>query len=103
MYHYSVTTQKPTSVKQAIRCNFTAPDALNVVIAAVNHLEVHVVTPHGLAPLFDIPMYGRISILQKIRPLASSVDYILLLSQSFQVQFINFYLSFFVLVLYLNV
>ncbi|XP_015768553.1 PREDICTED: DNA damage-binding protein 1-like [Acropora digitifera] len=67
-HNYVVTAHKPTAVNAAVVGNFTAADDLNLIIAKITRLEIHVVTPEGLRPHLDIGIYGRVSVMELFRP-----------------------------------
>jgi len=67
MYNYVVTAQKPTSVTHSVVGNFTGPDDLNLIIAKCTRIEIHCLTPEGLTPMLDVPIYGRIAVMELYR------------------------------------
>src|SRR5690242_18633278 len=66
-YLYAATSQKPTGVTHAVLGAFTAPAALNLLLAKTSHVEVHTVTSDGLQPVCDVGLHGRIATLQLVR------------------------------------
>ena len=66
--NYIVTAYKPTSVTEALTGPFTSPTDLNLIQAKGNNIVVNLVTPEGLKPVVDVSIYGRISLMQLIRP-----------------------------------
>ncbi|KAK0579707.1 hypothetical protein LWI29_030159 [Acer saccharum] len=44
--------------------NFTAPQELNLILAKCTRIEIHLLTPQGLQPMLDVPIYGRIATLE---------------------------------------
>ncbi|XP_051128213.1 DNA damage-binding protein 1-like [Andrographis paniculata] len=67
VWNYVVTACKPTSVTHSCVGNFTGPQDLNLIVAKCTRLEIHLVTPQGLQSLLDVPIYGRIAMLELFR------------------------------------
>ena len=63
-YNYVVTAQKPTAVSHSVVGHFTSPTELSLIIAKYTRIEIHLLTPDGLQPLLDVPVYGRIATLE---------------------------------------
>jgi len=83
-YNYVVTAQKPTNIGISITGNFTNPDEINLVISKSSRLEIHTVTPEGLVPQLDVPIYGTISSMEFFRPHGHSKDLIFILTERYQ-------------------
>eukprot|EP01094_Clydonella_sp_ATCC50884_P028366 TRINITY_DN848_c0_g1_i1.p1 TRINITY_DN848_c0_g1~~TRINITY_DN848_c0_g1_i1.p1 ORF type:complete len:1089 (-),score=323.39 TRINITY_DN848_c0_g1_i1:272-3538(-) len=83
MYNYVVSAHKPTAVSHALTCAFTGTTHRNLVVAKGTRLEVHTLTPDGLAPLADLNLYGRVSSLLAFRPSDSSTDWIFLATEDY--------------------
>lgn len=83
-YNYIVTAQKPTVVTHSVTGNFTAPDHLNLILAKCNRLEIHRLTPEGLEPVLDVPIYGRICTLDLYRPRSEKQDLLFICTERFQ-------------------
>ncbi len=66
--NYIVTAYKPTAVTKAVVGNFTSPTDLNLIQAKGSSIVVTLVTPEGLKPMLEASIYGRISIMQLMRP-----------------------------------
>ena len=66
--NYVVTAQKPTMVTHSVVGQFTSEEDTNLIIAKSTRLELHRVTADGLAPVFDVGIYGRIAALELFRP-----------------------------------
>lgn len=81
-HNYVVTAHKPTAVNAAVVGNFTAADDLNLIIAKITRLEIHVVTPEGLRPHLDIGIYGRVSVMELFRPPVCSEPFFCLFSNN---------------------
>ncbi|ACO65083.1 predicted protein [Micromonas commoda] len=67
-YNYVVTAQKPTSVTHSLVGNFTHDNELNLIVAKCTRIEIHMLTPDGLQPMHDVPVYGRIAVMKLYRP-----------------------------------
>lgn len=78
-YLYAVTSQRPTATNFSIVCNFTSPTDRNLVLARGNYLEIHVLREHGLSPVLDVPMFGRIKALDFYRPVNGTQDLLFVL------------------------
>ncbi|CAA6668092.1 unnamed protein product [Spirodela intermedia] len=68
VWNYVVTAHKPTNVTHSCVGNFTNPQELNLIIAKCTRIEIHLLTPQGLQPMLDVPIYGRIATLELFRP-----------------------------------
>lgn len=79
-YGYVVTSQRPTAVQHAITCSFTAPGAKNLILARLNRIEVFTVTPEGLVPVVEVPIFGSIVSLSHYRPHGSVQDVLYILT-----------------------
>ena len=73
-WNYVVTAHKASNVTHSLACHFTAPDDLNLVVSKCTHLEIFRVTPEGLEPMHDVPLYGRIATLEVWRPPGAAQD-----------------------------
>jgi hypothetical protein len=67
-HFYVVSAQKPTVVHTAVKCNFTAPDEMNLVVAKGHMLEVFMVTADGLSSLFEMSLFGTVATLVAFKP-----------------------------------
>ncbi|KAL5229399.1 hypothetical protein ABZP36_028175 [Zizania latifolia] len=68
VWNYVVTAHKPTSVTHSCVGNFTSPHQLNLIVAKCTRIEIHLLTPQGLQPMVDVPIYGRIATLELLWP-----------------------------------
>lgn len=66
---YVVTCQKSTAVLSSLVCRFSSPFERNVIIARGNFIEIHLLGPEGLLLLANLPFYGKISSIDKIKSL----------------------------------
>eukprot|EP00906_Rhabdomonas_costata_P037101 RCo052151 len=77
-YNYVVTAQKPTAVAHCLTANFTSAADLNLIVSKVLRIEVHTVTPEGLQPVVDVPLYGRVILMRAYRAQGRDKDYLFL-------------------------
>lgn len=89
-HNYVVTAHKPTAVNAAVVGNFTAADDLNLIIAKITRLEIHVVTPEGLRPHLDIGIYGRVSVMELFRPPNEPQDLLFILTARYRVFILSY-------------
>lgn len=66
-HFYVSTAQRSTVVTHAVTCHFTGLQP-NLVVAQSTHLQVFTVTADGLEPVADLPLYGRVAVLDTFRP-----------------------------------
>lgn len=66
--NYIVSAQKPTVVNAAVVGNFRLPETVDLIVARVNRIELLLVTPEGLKPHREIPVFGRIAVIKAFRP-----------------------------------
>ncbi|KAJ4798665.1 DNA damage-binding protein 1 [Rhynchospora pubera] len=84
VWNYVVTAHKPTNVTHSCVGNFTAPNQLNLIIAKCTRIEIHLLTPHGLQPMLDVPIYGRIATLELFRPHNEAQDFLFIATQRYK-------------------
>ncbi|KAJ4810268.1 DNA damage-binding protein 1 [Rhynchospora pubera] len=84
VWNYVVTGHKPTNVTHSCVGNFTAPNQLNLIIAKCTRIEIHLLTPHGLQPMLDVPIYGRIATLELFRPHNEAQDFLFIATQRYK-------------------
>eukprot|EP00281_Chroomonas_sp_CCMP1168_P025534 CAMPEP_0206228886 /NCGR_PEP_ID=MMETSP0047_2-20121206/9404_1 /ASSEMBLY_ACC=CAM_ASM_000192 /TAXON_ID=195065 /ORGANISM="Chroomonas mesostigmatica_cf, Strain CCMP1168" /LENGTH=1100 /DNA_ID=CAMNT_0053652151 /DNA_START=70 /DNA_END=3372 /DNA_ORIENTATION=+ len=73
-YNYVVTAHKPSNVNLSATGNFTSPTELNLIVAKCNRLVIYTLTPDGLQPVLDTPIYGRIATLELFRTTGAEKD-----------------------------
>ena len=73
-YNYVVTAHKPSSVTHSLTGNFTAPDALNLIVSKGTRIEIHSIEADGLNHMLDVPLYGRVATMVLWRPASASTD-----------------------------
>uniref|UniRef100_A0A1B6DPY2 DNA damage-binding protein 1 n=2 Tax=Clastoptera arizonana TaxID=38151 RepID=A0A1B6DPY2_9HEMI len=82
-YNYVVTAQKPTAVSACVTGNFTSISDLNLVIARCNYLEIYLLSPEGLKPIYEINLYGNVAVLKKFRFKGENKDLILIMTSRY--------------------
>ncbi|OAY47208.1 DNA damage-binding protein 1 [Manihot esculenta] len=84
IWNYVVTAQKPTNVTHSCVGNFTSPQELNLIIAKCTRIEIHLLTPQGLQPMLDVPIYGRIATLELFRPHGEAQDFLFIATERYK-------------------
>ncbi|KAJ8627269.1 hypothetical protein MRB53_020576 [Persea americana] len=84
VWNYVVTAHKPTSVTHSCVGNFTSPQELNLIIAKCTRIEIHLLTPQGLQPMLDVPIYGRIATLELFRPHGEAQDFLFIATERYK-------------------
>ncbi|CAE6137644.1 unnamed protein product [Arabidopsis arenosa] len=83
-WNYVVTAHKPTSVTHSCVGNFTSPQELNLIVAKCTRIEIHLLTPQGLQPMLDVPIYGRIATLELFRPHGEAQDFLFIATERYK-------------------
>ncbi|KAI3495498.1 hypothetical protein L1887_37839 [Cichorium endivia] len=83
-YNYVVTAHKPTNVTHSCVGNFTGSQQLNLIIAKCTRIEIHLLTPQGLQPMLDVPIYGRIATLELFRPCGETQDLLFIVTERYK-------------------
>ncbi|XVF45973.1 hypothetical protein PTKIN_Ptkin02bG0250700 [Pterospermum kingtungense] len=84
VWNYVVTAHKPTNVTHSCVGNFTSPQELNLIIAKCTRIEIHLLTPQGLQPMLDVPIYGRIATLELFRPHGEAQDFLFIATERYK-------------------
>ncbi|KAI4365220.1 hypothetical protein MLD38_021226 [Melastoma candidum] len=84
VWNYVVTAHKPTNVTHSCVGNLTSPHELNLIIAKCTRIEIHLLTPQGLQPMLDVPIYGRISTLELFRPHGEAQDFLFIATERYK-------------------
>ncbi|OAY75001.1 DNA damage-binding protein 1a [Ananas comosus] len=84
VWNYVVTAHKPTNVTHSCVGNFTGPQELNLIIAKCTRIEIHLLAPHGLQPMLDVPIYGRIATLELFRPHGEAQDFLFVATERYK-------------------
>ncbi|KAM0921927.1 hypothetical protein ACQ4PT_006526 [Festuca glaucescens] len=83
-WNYVVTAHKPTSVSHSCVGNFTGPHQLNLIVAKCTRIEIHLLTPQGLQPMLDAPIYGRIATIELFRPHNETQDFLFIATERYK-------------------
>ncbi|XP_068656195.1 DNA damage-binding protein 1a-like [Aristolochia californica] len=84
VWNYVVTAHKPTNVTHSCVGNFTSAQELNLIIAKCTRIEIHLLTPQGLQPMLDVPIYGRIATLELFRPHGEAQDLLFIATERYK-------------------
>ncbi|XP_047339396.1 DNA damage-binding protein 1 [Impatiens glandulifera] len=84
VWNYAVTAHKPTNVTHSCVGYFTGSQELNLIIAKCTRIEIHLLTPQGLQPLLDVPIYGRIATLELFRPRGEAQDLLFIATERYK-------------------
>ncbi|KAL0352802.1 UNVERIFIED_CONTAM: DNA damage-binding protein 1 [Sesamum angustifolium] len=84
IWNYVVTAHKPTNVTHSCVGNFTGPQEVNLIIAKCTRIEIHLLSPQGLQPMLDVPIYGRIATLELFRPHGESQDLLFIATERYK-------------------
>ncbi|KAL3643734.1 DNA damage-binding protein 1a [Castilleja foliolosa] len=84
VWNYVVTAHKPTNVTHSCVGNFTAPNELNLIVAKCTRIEIHMLSPQGLQPILDVPIYGRIATLELFRPHGETQDLLFMATERYK-------------------
>ncbi|KAF2838953.1 DNA damage-binding protein 1 [Patellaria atrata CBS 101060] len=80
---YLAPIHRATSVRHAIKLNLLTPDEECLVVAKANRLELYHQTEDGLSLLYTRTIYGKVTILHKIRPASSQTDHLFVATDRF--------------------
>ncbi|KAG5515910.1 hypothetical protein RHGRI_036826 [Rhododendron griersonianum] len=84
IWNYVVTAHKPTNVTHSCVGNFTSPQELNLIVAKCTRIEIHLLSPQGLQPMLDVPIYGRIATLELFRPHGEAQDLLFIATERYK-------------------
>ncbi|KAK9843115.1 hypothetical protein WJX74_007214 [Apatococcus lobatus] len=88
--HYVVSAHKPTVVTHSVVGRFTGPDDLNLIIAKTSRIEIYKLTAEGLQGVADVPIYGRVSVLQLFNTANGTKDRLFLLTERYRFCVLDF-------------
>ncbi|XWW93905.1 hypothetical protein V2A60_001844 [Cordyceps javanica] len=71
---YVAPVHLPTSIRHAIRLQFSSPDHEDLIVAKANRLEIWRVTQEGMTCLHTKVVHGTICMLQRMRPRDATAD-----------------------------
>ncbi|KAK1309389.1 DNA damage-binding protein 1 [Acorus calamus] len=83
-WNYVVTAHKPTAVTHSCVGNFTGPHELNLIISKCTRIEIYLLTPQGLQPMLDVPIYGRIFAMELFRPHDETQDFLFIATERYK-------------------
>ncbi|KAF4631916.1 hypothetical protein G7Y89_g6206 [Cudoniella acicularis] len=81
---YLAPIHRPSSVRHAIKLNLLDPEEECLVLAKANRIEIWRPSTEGLVMVLSKAIYGRISMLAKIRPIGSEIDHLFIGTVRFQ-------------------
>ena len=64
-HHYIVSAQQSTTVTHCLKGHFLSAESLDIVLAKSSKLEIYSVTETGFTPIYEVPIFGRVSSLCK--------------------------------------
>ncbi|QIW99371.1 hypothetical protein AMS68_004889 [Peltaster fructicola] len=76
---YIAPIHRPSSVRHAIRLDFLAPESEDLILAKANVLEIwspNAQVPEQLSLQHTKSLYGRVTLLQRLRPATSATDHV---------------------------
>ncbi|KAI6871623.1 DNA damage-binding protein 1 [Hortaea werneckii] len=76
---YLAPIHRPSSIRHAIQLSFLSPDSVDLIVAKANRLEIY--TPDAQPPFQLVlqhtkSLYGKVTLLEKIRPSSSQTDHL---------------------------
>lgn len=76
---YLAPIHRPSSVRHAIKLSFLGPDSDDLIVAKANRLEIYSPSPQAPEQLVlqhSKTLYGKVTLLQKLRPATSQTDHL---------------------------
>ena len=73
---YLAPIHRSSSVRHALKLNLLLPDEECLVLAKANRLEIYSQTPDGLALIHTRGLYGKVTMLEKLRSPRSEIDHL---------------------------
>lgn len=87
--NYIVSAQKATVISHAVVGNFLGTDAVSLVIAKTNRIELLLVTSEGLKAYREVPIFGRIATIKGFRAQGEVEDSLLILTCKYHLAIIR--------------
>lgn len=87
---YLVTQHKASQVSESVRCNFTGPKDINLIVSKNNYLEIFKITTDGLVPFLEVPINGTIESIRKYREVNEKCDQLILLTKTNKLLFLKY-------------
>ncbi|KAJ4458180.1 putative DNA damage-binding protein 1 [Paratrimastix pyriformis] len=91
MQNYVVTAHKPTAVTASLLGNFTGPNDQNLILAKCTHIEIFMVSQQGIQPFLDIPINGKIAVMQFFRPQGENQDLLFFTTEKYKFTLLEFH------------
>ncbi|MCJ1382290.1 hypothetical protein MMC17_005403 [Xylographa soralifera] len=73
---YLAPIHRPSSVRHALKLRFLSANEKCLVVAKSNRLDIYALTDDGLELQYTRAVYGKITMLEKLRPASSSTDHL---------------------------
>ncbi|KAA6409312.1 MAG: hypothetical protein FRX48_06865 [Lasallia pustulata] len=73
---YLAPIHRPTSIRHALKINFLSPDEECLIVAKANRIEIYAQTSDGLSLQHAKVIYGKVTMLQRLRPALSTTDHL---------------------------
>ncbi|KAF2682076.1 DNA damage-binding protein 1 [Lentithecium fluviatile CBS 122367] len=73
---YIAPIHRPSSIRHALKLSFLAPEEDCLVVAKANRLEFYTQNADGLSLQHSKAIYGKVTMLQKLRPALSPTDHL---------------------------
>ncbi|GJP48061.1 hypothetical protein CLOM_g7334 [Closterium sp. NIES-68] len=84
IWNYVVTAHKPTAVTHSLVGSFTGSHDMNLIVGKSTRMEIYLLTPQGLQPLVDVPLYGRIATMELFRPPGELKDLLFICTERYK-------------------
>ncbi|CAI5964736.1 unnamed protein product, partial [Closterium sp. NIES-64] len=84
IWNYVVTAHKPTAVTHSLVGSFTGTHDMNLIVGKSTRMEIYLLTPQGLQPLVDVPLYGRIATMELFRPPGELKDLLFICTERYK-------------------
>ncbi|KAI6206956.1 hypothetical protein M3Y94_00974300 [Aphelenchoides besseyi] len=88
--NYIVSAQKPTVVNGCVVGNFRKEDTQDLIISRINRIEMLLLTEDGLKQYREIPVFGRIAVIQAFKPPNETLDSLLILTCKYHLAILSF-------------
>lgn len=74
MYNYVATPHKSSLIDHCVTGHFLDKEELNLIVSKGTRLEILKTCPEGLEPVFELPIYGKITTMNVYRPPGEELD-----------------------------
>ncbi|KAI9141453.1 mono-functional DNA-alkylating methyl methanesulfonate N-term-domain-containing protein [Paraphysoderma sedebokerense] len=82
--NYVVTAHPASSVSHALKANFTSSDDINLVLSKSTRIEIYTFHDEGLRLVTEVPVYGRILVLESYRPSGRDTDLLFIATERYK-------------------